>query len=102
MRRMSRWIAYGLLLATARPLNLASTVLLARLRASAGRPGSLSAQTSIGVVFLASPSHAQDNLVASGSFASDVDGDGEPDHWSTSGVAGIEQTLITDTGPDAT
>ncbi|MFO7902130.1 MAG: beta-galactosidase [Planctomycetota bacterium] len=54
----------------------------------------------LGAAFLASPAHAQDNLVANGSFASDVDGDGEPDHWSTSGVAGMEQTLTIDMGPD--
>ena len=56
----------------------------------------------LGAVSLASPSHAQDNLVANGSFVSDADSDGEPDHWTTSGVAGIEQTLIIDAGTEGT
>ena len=56
----------------------------------------------LGTVYLASPSHAQDNLVAKGSFTSDADSDGEPDHWTTSGVAGIEQTLSIDAGPEGT
>ena len=56
----------------------------------------------LGAVSIASPSHAQDTLVANGSFASDADSDGEPDHWTTSGVAGMEQTLVIAAGPDGT
>jgi hypothetical protein len=56
----------------------------------------------LGAVPLASASHAEENLVANGAFASDADNDGEPDYWTTSGVAGVEQKLSIDKGLDGT
>ena len=56
----------------------------------------------LGAVGLVSPLSAQDNLVANGSFESDTDGNGKPDHWATSGVAGMEQTLTIVADSDGT
>ncbi len=52
----------------------------------------------IGTLFIALPLSAQDNLVVNGSFADDVDRNGEPDSWTVSGVDGIRQTLAIETG----
>ena len=57
---------------------------------------------SVGVMLIVSTLSAQDNLVANGSFALDSDGNGAPDAWAASGVAGMEQTLTIDAGPDGT
>jgi len=56
----------------------------------------------LGAVGIVSPLSTQDNLVANGSFESDTDGSGKPDHWAASGVAGMEQTLTIDTDSDGT
>lgn len=56
----------------------------------------------VGAVLIVSPLTAQDNLVANGSFELDSDGNGGPDSWATSGVAGMEQTLTIDAGSGGT
>lgn len=56
----------------------------------------------IGTILTVSPANAQDNLVANGSFTLDADGNGVPDHWATSGMGDIQQTLGIDAGPEGT
>ena len=56
----------------------------------------------VGAVLFVPALRAQDNLVANGSFGLDTDRDGKPDSWTTSGTAGMEQTLTIDAGPDGT
>jgi hypothetical protein len=54
----------------------------------------------VGALLFVPPLSAQDNLVANGSFQLDKNEDDVPDHWDTSGTAGIQQTLTIDVGPD--
>ncbi|MCH5376574.1 MAG: hypothetical protein JJ992_21605, partial [Planctomycetes bacterium] len=63
----------------------------------------LTAWTVAALVLIMVPSlGAQDNLVANGSFELGPDGNGRPDSWTTSGTAGMEQTLTLDVGPGGT
>jgi len=62
----------------------------------------LAVYANFAAVLIVSPLCAQDSLVANGSFESDTDGNGKPDHWATSGMAGMEQTLTIDADSDGT